>query len=209
MDKLYRGNENLLSPQTWRYGLEYQFKNNRFSSLSTVSYTFIDNEIDQTWKNEEIGGRQYKVFKWLNAADTRTFGVSEKLGWDGEIITANASISFNKSHRIAKKDGAIKDSYFWLLTGDIAARLGKSWSLGADVRYQSKVATMFTTLKEYCELNVHVKKSFERLTLFLECRGLLDQKFETNFESEDLKEFWVEEVRGNRRIFVLGASWKF
>jgi len=209
LDKLYRGNENLLSPQTWRYGLEYQFKNNRFSSLSTVSYTFVDNEIDQTWKNEEIGGRQYKVFKWLNAADTRTFGVSEKMGWDGEIITANASISFNKSHRIAKKDGAIKDSYFWLLTGDIAARLGKGWSLGADVRYQSKVATLFTTLKEYCELNVHVKKSFERLTLFLECRGLLDQKFETNFESEDLKEFWVEEVRGNRRIFVLGASWKF
>ena len=43
----------------------------------------------------------------------------------------------------------------------------------------------------------------------LECRGLLDQKLETDFESEDLKEFWVEEVRGNRRIFVLGASWKF
>ena len=209
LDKLYRGNENLLSPQTWRYALEYQFKNNRFSSLSAVSYTLVENEIDQTWKNEEIGGRQYKVFKWLNAADSRTIGVSEKLGWHGEIITANASISFNKSHRIAKKDGAIKDSYFWLLTGDIAAKLGKGWSIGADTRYQSKVATLFTTFKEYCELNIHVKKKFDQLTLFLECRGLLDQKMETNFESEDLKEFWIEETRGNRRIFVMGASWKF
>lgn len=209
LDKLYRGNEDLLSPQTWRFGLEYQFKHKRFSSLTTVSYTYVANEIDQTWKNEEIGGRQYKVFKWLNAADSRTFGFSEKLGWHGEIITANLGVSYNQSRRKAKSDGTIKDSYYWTLNGDIAANLGKGWSVGADAHYRSQVATFFTLFKEYCDLNVHVKKEFDRLSLSLECRGLLDQKLETDFESEDLKEFWVEEVRGNRRIFVLGASWKF
>jgi hypothetical protein len=37
----------------------------------------------------------------------------------------------------------------------------------------------------------------------------LDQARETSFESEELQEFWVEQVRSNRRIFVLGAKWKF
>ena len=32
---------------------------------------------------------------------------------------------------------------------------------------------------------------------------------ETTFESEETQEFWVEEVRGNRRIIVLGANWRF
>jgi hypothetical protein len=182
---------------------------NRFVTQTAVSYTRVINEIDQTWTNEEIGGREYKVFKWINSADSRTVGISEKLGWHGEIITANAGISYNQSRRKAKSDGAIKDSYFWLLTGDIAANLGKGWSVGVDAHYQSKVATFFTIFKEYCELNVHVKKDFKRLTVFLEGRDLLDQARETSFESEETQEFWVEEVRGNRRLIILGAKWSF
>ena len=209
LDQLYRGNEQLLSPQARRYALEYEFKMNRFVTQTAVSYTRVINEIDQTWTNEEIGGREYKVFKWINSADSRTVGISEKLGWHGEIITANAGISYNQSRRKAKSDGTIKDSYFWLLTGDIAANLGKGWSVGVDAHYQSKVATFFTIFKEYCELNVHVKKDFKRVTVFLEGRDLLDQARETSFESEETQEFWVEEVRGNRRLIILGAKWSF
>ena len=209
LDQLYRGNERLLSPQTRRYALEYEFKTNHFVTQTAVSYTRVVDEIDQTWTNEEIGGREFKVFKWLNSADSRTIGFSEKLGWHGEIITANAGVSYNQSRRKAKSDGAIKDSYNWKLVGDISANLGKGWSIGADVHYQSKVATFFTIFKEYCELNVHVKKEFERFTLFLEGRDLLDKEMETTFESEKTQEFWIEEVRGNRRIIVLGAKWKF
>ena len=209
LDQLYRGNEQLLSPQTRRYALEYEFKTKHFVTQTAVSYTRVVDEIDQTWTNEEIGGREYKVFKWLNSADSRTVGVSEKLGWHGEIITANLGVSFNQSRRKAKSDGAIKDSYFWLLMGDISANLGKGWSIGSDAHYQSQVATFFTIFKEYCELNVHVKKDFKRFSLYLEGRDLLDQERETTFESEEAQEFWIEEIRGNRRIIVLGASWNF
>ena len=209
LDQLYRGNEQLLSPQTRRYALEYEFKQNRFVTQTAVSYTRVVNEIDQTWTNEEIGGRQYKVFKWLNAADSRTVGISEKLGWHGEIITANLGVSYNQSRRKAKSDGAIKDSYYWTLNGDISANLGKGWSVGADAHYQSQVATFFTIFKEYCELNIQIKKDFKRFTLFIEGRDLLEKEMETTFESEESQEFWVEDVRGNRRIFVLGANWRF
>ena len=209
LDQLYRGNEWLLSPQTRRYGLEYEFKKNRFVTQTTVSYTRVIDEIEQTWTNEEIGGREYKVFKWLNMADSRTVGIAEKLGWHGEIITANLGVSYNQSRRKAKADGAIKDSYYWTLMGDISANLGKGWSVGADAHYRSNVATFFTLFKEYCQLNVHVRKDFNRFSLYLEGRDLLDQERETTFESAETQEFWVEEVRANLRLFVIGASWRF
>jgi hypothetical protein len=71
------------------------------------------------------------------------------------------------------------------------------------------VATFFTTFNENCELNAHVQKSFKRFTLYLDGRDLLDQPRETSFYSEEQKEFWVEEVRSNRRLVVLGFKWSF
>jgi hypothetical protein len=42
-----------------------------------------------------------------------------------------------------------------------------------------------------------------------ELKMVCEQERETSFESEELQEFWIEEVRHNRRIFVLGAKWSF
>ena len=81
--------------------------------------------------------------------------------------------------------------------------------MGADAKYQSKVATFFTIFKQYCELNAFVQKDFKKFTLYLQGRHLLDQPVGTSFQSEETQEFWIEEVRNNRRIFVLGARWKF
>lgn len=209
LDQLYRGNEQLRSPATREYTLEYAFNWGRFLASSAVSYIRVNNEIDQTWTNEEIEGRQYKVFRWLNSADSRSFGFTQKLGWHGKIITANAGITYKQTGRTAKSNGALKKSFDWRLNSDIAANLGKGWSIGASTKYQSKVATFFTIFKEYCELNAFVKKDFKRFTLYLEGRDLLDQPREASFESEELKEYWVEEVRSNRRLFILGFKWNF
>ena len=209
LDQLYRGNESLLSPKTRTYGLEYEFKYKRFISQSTVSYKRVVDEIDQTWTNEEIDGRQYKVFHWLNSSNSRSVGLTQKLGWRGKVIVANAGITYNQSRRTAKDSDKVKNSFDWKLNGDVTAFLGKGWSVGVDAKYQSKVATFFTLFKQYCELNARIQKDFKKFTLYLQGRDLLDQPRETSFESEELQEFWVEEVRSNRRIFVLGAKWKF
>ena len=209
LDQLYRGNEGLLSPKTRVYGLEYEFKYKRFISQSTVSYKRVLDEIDQTWTNEEIDGRQYKVFHWLNSSNSRSVGLTQKLGWRGKVIVANAGITYNQSRRTAKDGDKVKNSFDWKLTSDVTAFLGKGWSVGADAKYQSKVATFFTIFKQYCEFNVRIQKDFKAFTLYLQGRDLLDQTRETSFESEELQEFWVEQARSNRRIFVLGAKWKF
>lgn len=209
LDQLYRGNEQLLSPRTRLYGLEYEFKYKRFLSQFAVSYKRVVNEIDQTWTNEEIDGRQYKVFHWLNSSNSRSVGLTQKLGWRGKVIVANAGITYNQSRRRAMDSEKVKNSFDWRLNADVTAFLGKGWSVGADARYQSKVATFFTIFKEYCELNFRIQKDFKKFTLYLQVRDLLDQPRQTSFESEELQEFWIEEVRSNRRIFVLGAKWKF
>ena len=209
LDQLYRGNEKLLSPMTRLYGLEYEFKYKRFLSQFTVSYKRVVNEIDQTWTNEEIDGRQYKVFHWLNSSNSHSVGFTQKLGWRGKVIVANAGITYNQSRRTAMDSGKVKNSFDWRLNTDVTAFLGKGWSIGADARYQSKVATFFTIFKQYCELNVRIQKDFKKFTLYLQGKDLLDQTRETSFESEELQEFWIEQVRSNRRIYVLGAKWKF
>ena len=209
LDQLYRGNEQLLSPWKQRYGLEYEFKWKRFFSQTTLSYTNVQNEIDQTWSNEEIDGRLYKVFRWINSSDSHSAGLTEKLGWRGKVITANLGLTYNQNQRKAKTSGTVKRSFDWRLNADVTAHLKKGWSLGVNARYQSSVATFFTIFKEHCELNANIQKEFKHFTLYLEGRELLDQPMETSFESEELQEFWVEEVRSNRRIFVLGARWKF
>ena len=209
LDQLYRGNEDLLSPTTERVGLEYEFKYKRFLSRSSVTYSHVANEIDQTWTNEEIDGRQYKVFHWLNSSNSQSVGFAQKLSWNGKVIAANAGLNYNQSLRTATNSDKVKKSFDWRLTADVTAFLGKGWSIGADAKYQSKVATFFTIFKQYCELNARIQKDFKKFTLYLQGRDLLDQTRETSFESEELQEFWIEQVRSNRRVFVLGAKWKF
>ena len=209
LDQLYRGNEQLKSPRTCLFGLDYQFQYKRFVSKTGISYKNVMDEVDQTWSNKVIENREYKVFEWLNSADSYTLGLTQSFGWRGKVITANIGLTYNNSRRIAKSNGAIKNSFDWKLTSDIAANLGKGWSVGANAKYQSKVATFFTIFKQYCELNAYVQKEFKKVTLYLQGKDLLDQTKETSFLSEETQEFWIEQVRNNRRIFVLGVKWKF
>ena len=133
----------------------------------------------------------------------------QKLGWHGKVITANTEFSYKQTRRTSKKDNTVKPSFDWRLKTEIFANLGKGWRVGVDTKYQSKVATFFTIFKEYCELNAHVQKTFKRFTFYLDGRDLLDQPREASFYSEEQKEMWVEEVRSNRRVVVLGFKWNF
>ncbi|MBP3202192.1 MAG: outer membrane beta-barrel protein [Bacteroidales bacterium] len=209
LDQLYRGNEQLLSPQTTQFTLEYAFKGKHFSAKSGISYKSVINEIDQTWSNEDIDGRMYKVFRWLNSSDSHAMGLSQQLGWEGKVLSAHVEVTYNQTLRTAKKDNAQKTSHDWKLKSDVSARLGKGWTAGFDTKYQSKVATFFTIFKEYCELNAFVQKDFKKISVYLQGKDLLDMPRETSFESEDHKEYWIDRERNNRRLIILGLRWKF
>ena len=209
IEQLYRGSESLRSTRTDEYKLAYDFNYKRFISTTSFTYSWRFDEIEQTWFKEEIDNRSYKVFTWLNGADSRIQNVSQKFGWRGKMITSNLGVECNYTIRTWRDMDKVKISTDWRLTADIAARLKKGWTLSADLKYQSAVATFFALFKQYCVLNAKVQKDFKRFSVFLQGRDLLDKPVESEYLSEDETEYWVESTLHNRRLILLGFSWKF
>ena len=209
IEQLYRGSESLRSTRTDQGKLTYDFNYKRFVASTSVAYSWRFDEIEQTWFKEEIDHRDYKVFTWMNGADSRIQNISQKLGWRGKTITANLGVECNYTIRTWREIDKIKESTDWRLTADIAAHLPKGWTLSADIKYQSAVATFFALFKQYCVLNTRVQKEFKHFILSLEARDLLDMPVEAQYISEDQTEAWLEQTLHNRRLFLLGFSWKF
>lgn len=209
IEQLYRGSESLRSTRTDEYKLAYDFNYKRFISTTSFTYSWRFDEIEQTWFKEEIDDRSYKVFTWLNGADSRIQNVSQKFGWRGKMITSNLGVECNYTVRTWRDTDKVKISTDWRLTADIAAHLKKGWTLSADVKYQSAVATFFALFKQYCVLNAKVQKDFKHFSVFLQGRDLLDKPVESEYLSEDETEYWVESTLHNRRLVLLGFSWKF
>ena len=209
VDQLFRGNADLAASLHSRYGMTYDLKIKRFRYRMSNAVTRRINEIDQTWTNEEIEGRLYKVFHWVNAADSWSFGTAHRFGYEGKSFKAGVGVEYNQSRRTAKTDGTQKDASDWRLTADTDADLGKGWLIHADAKYQSKVATFFTKFNEYWEVGLRIRKKFERITLYFDARDLLDNARQTSFESADGQETWVDVARENRRLFVAGIQWTF
>ena len=209
MEQLYRGSESLRSSHTRQYKLAYDFTYKRFVASTSFLYTRKGDEIEQTWYKEEIDSRTYKVFTWLNGADSRIFGSTIRAGWRGKVITANMGVDYNYTIRTWRNSDKVKRSNDWRVVADIAARLPKGWSMSADMRYQSAVSTFFAVFKQYCVLNARIQKDFKRFTIHLQGRDLLDKPMESEYISEDQTEYWTESTLHNRRLILLGFSWKF
>jgi len=209
MEQLYRGSETLRSTRTRRYKLSYEFNYKRFVASTSLAYSWRNDEIEQTWFKEEIDNRSYKVFTWLNGADSRIQSVSQRVGWRGKVLSANLGVDYNYTVRTWRDSDRIKKSTDWRAMADISARLKKGWTFSTDINYQSAVSTFFAIFKEYCVLNARIQKDFKHFTLYLQGRDLLDKPVESEYISEDEKEFWTESTLHNRRIILLGFSWKF
>lgn len=209
IEQLYRGSEALRSTRTSLGKLAYDFNYRRFVASTSVSYSWRSDEIEQTWFREEIDHRHYKVFTWLNGADSRIQNVTQKLGWRGKMITANVGVDYNYTVRTWRDKDKVKKTTDWRLTADIAAHLQKGWTLSTDIKYQSAVATFFALFKQYCVLNAKVQKDFKHFSIYLQGRDLLDKPVESEYISEDETEYWTESVLHNRRLVLLGFNWKF
>jgi len=209
IEQLYRGSESLRSTRTRTNKLSYDFTYKRFVASSAFAYLRRLDEIEQTWFKEEIDHRNYKVFTWLNGADSRTFNVSPKVGWRGKMITANLGVEYNYTVRTWRDSDKVKKTNDWRLTADITGHLPKGWTLSTNIKYQSAVATFFALFKQYCVLNTRAQKEFKHFIISLEGRDLLDMPVEAEYISEDQKEAWTEKTLHNRRLILLGFNWKF
>lgn len=106
----WSGSADLAASLHSRYGMTYEMKLKRFRYRMSNAVTRRIREIDQTWTNEEIEGRLYKVFHWVNAADSWSFGTAHRVGYEGKSFKAGVGVEYNQSRRTARTDGARKDA---------------------------------------------------------------------------------------------------
>ena len=209
IDRLYRGNPYLKSTVSQKYGLSYTFWHNSFYATCSLSYSHSRNEIVQTWFSEQIDGRQYQIFTWLNGSDSKQMGVEHIVGWNAKGLTAKISSGHNHSWQRLQPTDTLKRSDDWNVQAELSADLGKGWTISTHLKYQSKVTTFFAMLNEYCEVNVKLSKTFKRLTLYYEGRDLADMPKIVHMESADGNQINLERAYLSRRLFVLGCKWMF
>lgn len=209
IDRLYRGNPYLKSTVSQKYGLSYTYQHNSFYATGSLSYSHNRNEIVQTWFSEQIDGRQYQIFTWLNGLDSKQVGVEHVVGWDANGLTAKISSGHNHSWRRLQATDTLRRSDDWNVQAELSADLGKGWTISTHLKYQSKITTFFAMLNEYCEVNVRLSKTFNRLTLYYEGRDLADMPKIVHMESADGTQIHVERAYLSRRLFVLGCKWRF
>ena len=208
IDQLFRGNPDLKPTYTRMYDLKYALSYKRFAFESSVTHTAISNMIVQTWYPEEIDGRPYKIFTWVNGAYSKSIGTTEHLGWNGKVLTAGLDFSYNISFlRFTENDVVVKTPD-WSLKANVGVNMGKGWKITADARYQSAVTSFFQIFDKYCAVNAKVTKTYKNLTLYLDGRHLVDTPEDVRVESEDGSQIWRERTYHNRRLIVLGCSWK-
>lgn len=209
IDRLYRGNPDLKSNVVRNYGLNYTFRHKRFLVSSAVSFTRSRNEIVQTWFWDEIDGRQYQIFTWVNGSESRILGFEQKIGWNGKVISAGLSATYNHAQMRLQDSDVPMHADNWTLSGNISANLGKGWTVSADAKYQSEVASFFAMFSDYCRVNARVSKAFKRWTIYLEGRDLADSPHIVRVESADGTQVNQERSYQNRRLVALGCKWNF
>lgn len=205
--QLLRGNELLESILSRTFLLEYAFKFGGFLSTFGLTYTRRLNELDRTFFDTKIDGRDYTVFTWVNAADSHRSGVQEVLEWKGKWLTAHLGGSYNGTERRVRKTGQVKKSDDWRAWADVTATLPKDWTLHVDADYRSAVATLYSLSSAYCAMNARIQKRFSRITVYAEGRDLLDTPVSRQYLSQDGNDWWEETARMNRRLFLLGLRW--
>ena len=209
VSQVYRGSTSLESTRTHSLNLGYTFKYKGLTATLTGSVMRRLGDVEQTYSNEDIGGKTYQVFTWINASDTWGLGLDPKVSWNGKNVRGSVGVNLNQSFLKSRISGEVKKTHNWGLTAAAACFPGKGWSVDADVKYRSSVSSFFTSFSEYWTLNMKVQKSFKRLTVYLQGRDLLDAPVTAEFLSADGLEWWAEESRENRRIILLGLNWKF
>lgn len=165
--------------------------------------------MEQTYVEEIIDGRKYKVFSWLNTAYGESFTQSLSVGWNGKVLTGLLKTSYRQTLQLSGKDDRESRSHHWELSGELACTPGRGWTLATKGYYCGDVQTLYSLLKGYCTLNARIEKAFRPITVFVEGRDLLDQPVTMSYYSSDGTDNWTEESNLNRRLILLGVNWRF
>ena len=207
--QLFVGNPDLLPTRTVSTDLTWRMRKGRFRLSTTTTYAFRLNEVEQFFWDDEIEGKNYRIFSWVNTAYGHTFVQNLQLGWNGRVFSSTLQVNYRQKQQKALIADTENKANDWELLADVGIRPGRGWSFTARGQYQGDIRTLYSLTHQYYTVNARISKEFRQFSLYLEGRDLFDKPVTTEFLSRDLTENWIEISNLNRQLFLLGLSWTF
>lgn len=207
--QLFRGNPQLLPTRAISTDLTWRFRFKRFQINTFTNYTFRLNEVEQVFWDETVDDKDYRIFTWLNTAYGRTFNQNMRISWNGTVFSTNLQVNYQQKKQVALISEKENKSNYWELMAEATVRPGAGWRIAANGTYRGDIKTLYSLTHQYYTVNASVEKDFGKIRVFLEGRDLFDKPVKTEFFSPDFTDCWQEESWLNRRLFLLGLSWRF
>ncbi len=208
-DQYIVGNPKLKVTRSFRNIFSYRIRFRKFSSELSSSFTRNLREVEQTFYEDYIGSRKVKFFTWVNTSYSKIWNTAYYLRYDTKRYYLRADFSYYDYKGKAKTAGTVKKDHYWTAKASGGFNFKRGWSLSSDISYRSKVSRAFYSYDKYYTLNCRIEKKFNRHTIFLEGRDLLEQKMTTRYVSEDESNIWSETAYNNRRFFLIGYIFNF
>jgi len=207
-NELLEGNPDLKASSRNKMFVSYKYVVGRFSTNLDLEYTYAKGTIEQTFRNEVIDDKDFRVYTWVNAGHSYTTKGTVAAKWIGRMIKADLAFNINW-FRGFNKDNALTQSNDYNLKGNIKCDFGGGWNADASLRYQSDIKRNYTSMTEHITCDLRVSKAFQHFEIFLEGLDLLEKPIEKTVLSIDSSEGRLEEIYFNRRLFRLGVKYKF
>ena len=198
------GNPKLKPASNGKAALSYTFHSGFFTGTLEGSTTMNWDKIEKVIKSAD----EYRVSTWINSG--RSTDSRIKLTMKADLKNFQAELggywNYFLGYNNAGKETRSSD---WGMDASARLRLKGGWLFDVKGRYQSKIIRTYSTTTKYIGCDVRITKDFKKFSVYAEGKDLFDRPITTTTYSEDKTYARFEQHTNNRRIFSIGASFKF
>lgn len=203
-NEIQMGNPNLKPGSNGKAALLYTFHAGFFTGTLEGASTMNWDKIEKVLNT--VG--EYRIYSWINSGHSTDNRI--KLTMKADLKNFKAELGGYYNYFIGYNNaGDVTRSSDYGLNGDATLWVKGGWIFNLKGRYQSKIIRTYSSITEYIGCDVKVTKDFKRFSVYLEGRDLFDRDIEIATYSEDKTYVRCEKHTYNRRLFALGASFKF
>lgn len=206
-NEYYEGNTNL-KPAAKHFGtLSYTFKKRRFSANVLIGNEYIFRIIEQTYYTDVLDGKDCRIYTWINGGTSNKTNIFFKLGWDANQFKADASFNVNFFIGVNSRGVVTRSSDYEIKA--YASYAINTWTFTASGRYTSKIIRSYTSITPVVGCDFKVEKRFNKWNVYIAANDIFDQDITITTISMDETEKRYEITDENKRIFLIGAGYKF
>lgn len=202
--ELVEGNPDLQPNVNSKAALSYTFHSGFFTGTLEGTGRVDKDRIFYVFGRDGI----FKKFNWINAERIVEGGL--RLGLKAELknFTANLGGVCNYFSGHTSSGDVIRNAD-WGVDGDATLKVRRGWTFNVKGRYQSKIIRPYSSTTEYVGCDFRIRKDFKKWGVYLDGKELFDKPILITTYSEDRTLARFEDYYYNRRLFSIGASFRF